>query len=150
MSVLIKKLSGRNMRNCNAKKHKISFWHLNDAAAPALMISYALGRVGCQISGDGDWGINNLKPKPFSWLPDWMWAYDYPNNINNEGIEIENSIFPDYNHKLENPVYPTPIYEMFMCFGLFAFIWREIKRLYCNVSGDSNSRSYSGYYMVRL
>ncbi|HLK31073.1 MAG TPA: prolipoprotein diacylglyceryl transferase family protein [Puia sp.] len=42
-----------------AKKHKISFWHLNDAAAPALMLAYGLGRIGCQVSGDGDWGIIN-------------------------------------------------------------------------------------------
>lgn len=41
------------------KRHKIGFWHLNDAAAPALMIAYAIGRMGCQISGDGDWGILN-------------------------------------------------------------------------------------------
>ena len=42
-----------------AKKHKIGFWHLNDAAAPALMLAYAVGRIGCQVSGDGDWGIYN-------------------------------------------------------------------------------------------
>jgi prolipoprotein diacylglyceryltransferase len=42
-----------------AKKHRIGFWQLNDAAAPALMLAYALGRIGCQVSGDGDWGILN-------------------------------------------------------------------------------------------
>ncbi len=42
-----------------AKKHKIGFWHLNDAAAPALMLAYAVGRIGCQVAGDGDWGIHN-------------------------------------------------------------------------------------------
>jgi phosphatidylglycerol:prolipoprotein diacylglycerol transferase len=42
-----------------ARKHKITFWHLNDAAAPALMLAYAVGRIGCQVSGDGDWGIYN-------------------------------------------------------------------------------------------
>jgi prolipoprotein diacylglyceryltransferase len=42
-----------------AKKHKITFWHLNDSAAPALMVAYAIGRIGCQVSGDGDWGIYN-------------------------------------------------------------------------------------------
>lgn len=42
-----------------AKKHKIGFWHLNDAAAPALMLAYAIGRIGCQVAGDGDWGIYN-------------------------------------------------------------------------------------------
>lgn len=42
-----------------ARKHKIGFWHLGDAIAPALMIAYAIGRLGCQVSGDGDWGILN-------------------------------------------------------------------------------------------
>src|SRR5580692_5482425 len=42
-----------------AKRHGIGFWQLNDAAAPALMLAYALGRIGCQVSGDGDWGIPN-------------------------------------------------------------------------------------------
>ncbi len=42
-----------------ARKHKIGFWHLNDAAAPALMLAYGTGRIGCQVAGDGDWGIMN-------------------------------------------------------------------------------------------
>ena len=42
-----------------AKKHKIPFLHLADATAPALMLAYAIGRIGCQVSGDGDWGIIN-------------------------------------------------------------------------------------------
>lgn len=42
-----------------ARKKKFSFAHLCDAAAPALMLAYGLGRLGCQFSGDGDWGIYN-------------------------------------------------------------------------------------------
>lgn len=42
-----------------AKKNGIGFWHLNDATAPGLMLAYAIGRIGCQVSGDGDWGILN-------------------------------------------------------------------------------------------
>jgi prolipoprotein diacylglyceryltransferase len=42
-----------------ARKHGIGFWHLNDAAAPGLMLAYAVGRIGCQVAGDGDWGILN-------------------------------------------------------------------------------------------
>jgi phosphatidylglycerol---prolipoprotein diacylglyceryl transferase len=40
-------------------KKGIKFWYLLDVAAPALMIAYAIGRIGCQVSGDGDWGIYN-------------------------------------------------------------------------------------------
>jgi len=42
-----------------ARKHKISVRHLADAIAPALLLAYAVGRIGCQVSGDGDWGILN-------------------------------------------------------------------------------------------
>lgn len=42
-----------------ARKHNISFWHLGDAVSPGLMLAYALGRIGCQVAGDGDWGILN-------------------------------------------------------------------------------------------
>jgi len=42
-----------------ASKKGINILHLTDAAAPALMIAYAIGRIGCQVAGDGDWGIYN-------------------------------------------------------------------------------------------
>ena len=41
------------------RKHKIGFIHLCDAIAPALLLAYAVGRIGCQVAGDGDWGILN-------------------------------------------------------------------------------------------
>lgn len=43
----------------HAHKKKINIRHLLDSFAPALMLAYAIGRLGCQISGDGDWGIYN-------------------------------------------------------------------------------------------
>lgn len=42
-----------------ARRKKIGIRHLIDAAAPALMIAYAIGRMGCHIAGDGDWGVFN-------------------------------------------------------------------------------------------
>lgn len=42
-----------------AYKKGIKITHLVDAAAPALMIAYAIGRIGCQVAGDGDWGVYN-------------------------------------------------------------------------------------------
>lgn len=42
-----------------AKKNQIPFKHLCDAAAPGLILAYGIGRLGCQIAGDGDWGIFN-------------------------------------------------------------------------------------------
>jgi len=42
-----------------AHKKGINLLHLTDSFAPALMIAYAIGRIGCQVAGDGDWGIYN-------------------------------------------------------------------------------------------
>ena len=111
-----------------AKKHNIGFWHLNDAAAPTLMLAYGLGRIGCQVSGDGDWGIANNNPKPFNWLPDWMWAYNYPNNVNEAGSPIPACV-GKYCNELIPPVYPTPFYEIVVCLLLFVLIWSLRKKL---------------------
>ena len=58
------------------RKRGLPSWHMMDAAAPGLIIGYAVGRIGCQLSGDGDWGINNPNPKPewLSWLPGSLWV----------------------------------------------------------------------------
>ncbi|HEY6504128.1 MAG TPA: prolipoprotein diacylglyceryl transferase [Chitinophagaceae bacterium] len=111
-----------------AKKHKIGFWHLNDAAAPALMLAYAVGRIGCQVAGDGDWGITNLKPKPFSWLPDWMWAYTYPHNVAKQGDPIPGCA-DKFCFELSQPAYPTPFYETVVCLILFFILWSFRKKL---------------------
>ena len=42
-----------------AVRKGIAFWHAADAFAPAMMIAYAIGRIGCQVAGDGDWGVYN-------------------------------------------------------------------------------------------
>jgi prolipoprotein diacylglyceryltransferase len=41
------------------RSKKIPSLQLCDAAAPGLMLAYATGRIGCQVAGDGDWGIFN-------------------------------------------------------------------------------------------
>ena len=111
-----------------AKKHKISFWHLNDAMAPTMMLAYSLGRIGCQVSGDGDWGIENTTAKPFSWLPDWMWSYTFPHNVNEVGVKINGCTDAKYCNELPLGVYPTSFYEIVGCFILFLLIWSLRKK----------------------
>ena len=106
--------------------------HVMDAVAPALILGYAVGRMGCQLSGDGDWGIVNELAKP-SWFffPDWMWAYDYPHNVADtfqRGIPIE-GCEAKYCTRLEKPVFPTPIYEIFASLGIFAILWSLRKKI---------------------
>lgn len=112
-----------------ARKHKIGFWHLNDALAPTMMLAYSMGRIGCQVSGDGDWGIVNNNPKPFSWLPDWMWSYKYPHNVNEFGDVKIPGCEGKYCNELAFGVFPTPLYEIIVCFLLFLLLMSLRKRL---------------------
>jgi prolipoprotein diacylglyceryl transferase len=111
-----------------ARKNKISVVHLCDSMAPVMMFAYAAGRIGCHMSGDGDWGIVNVHSKPFSWLPNWLWAYHYPHNVVGEGVPIPGCSGP-YCNQLVPPVYPTPLYEIIVCFILFLVLWYFRKRL---------------------
>lgn len=110
------------------KKFKISVIHFADAMAPTMLFAYAAGRIGCHMSGDGDWGIVNLHPKPFAWLPDWAWAYQYPHNVVNEGERIA-GCFGNYCNQLPLPVYPTTFYEIIGTFTLFLVMWSFRKRV---------------------
>lgn len=92
-----------------ARRHQAPLPLMLDAGAPALMLAYGIGRIGCQISGDGDWGVAVTDPAP-SWLPDWLWAQTYQGNI--AGIEIP-----------PPGVYPTPLYETLMAFAAFGILW---------------------------
>ena len=112
------------------KKKGIAPIHAFDACAPAMFAAYGIGRLGCQFSGDGDWGINNLTPKPdwLSFLPDWVWSYQYPGNVIHAGIPIPGC---EGSHctMLEFPVWPTPLYEAVMALSLFAFLWSIRKKI---------------------
>lgn len=90
-----------------------------DALAPGLMLAYGIGRIGCHLAGDGDWGIvADMSAKP-AWLPTWMWAETYPNNILNINL-------PDPG------VYPTSIYEFLAAALLFGVLWVFRKHPYKN------------------
>jgi len=108
-----------------AAKNGIKLIHTLDIGSPGMMIAYGVGRIGCQLSGDGDWGIANTSPKPnwLSWAPDWMWAFRFPHNVGDEGVIIPGCI-GKYCHQLPVPVYPTSFYESVICILLFFFLWK--------------------------
>lgn len=111
-----------------ARKHKIGVVHLADAMAPTMMFAYAMGRIGCQVSGDGDWGIVNNNPKPFAWMPDGLWSSVYAHNVIGEGVPIKDCV-GQYCNQLPMPVYPTALYEVIACLLLFGVLWILRKRI---------------------
>ena len=73
-------------------------WQLFDTAAVPLAVGYAVGRVGCQLSGDGDYGTHSDLP----------WAMSYP----------------DGTVPTTDTVHPTPVYET-LAMGLVGVVlWR--------------------------
>ncbi len=112
-----------------AHKKNIGKLYLVDAAAPGLMLAYGIGRIGCQLAGDGDWGIPNDAPMPewLSFLPEWVWAYDYPNNV--LGINLkEDFIYMGY-ESITGNAWPTPLYEAVASIALFFVLWGIRKKI---------------------
>jgi phosphatidylglycerol:prolipoprotein diacylglycerol transferase len=73
-------------------------WQLFDTAAVPLAVGYAIGRVGCQLSGDGDYGIPSDLP--------WAMAY------------------PDGTVPTTEEVHPTPVYETLAMGFAGLVLWR--------------------------
>jgi prolipoprotein diacylglyceryl transferase len=113
-----------------ANRNKIRFPFMLDVAAPGLILAYAVGRIGCQLAGDGCWGIVNTSPKPgwLGFLPDWMWSFKYPHNVIDEGLQILNCGSP-HCHVLAMPVFPTPFYETLLGLLIFGILWSLRKKL---------------------
>lgn len=94
-----------------------------DAVAPGLILGYGIGRIGCYLSGDGDWGVcSRLADKP-GFLPARLWSETFPRNILGENVLAGcGAGF--------NGVYPTMIYETAMCVAAFALLWALRKHPY--------------------
>ena len=101
----------------------IKVLHLCDSVAPGLILAYGIGRMGCQVAGDGDWGIPNDEPKPswLSFMPDWAWAYDYPNNVHH--INVKADFISMGLESITGKAYPTPLYEIAMSLLIFTGLW---------------------------
>lgn len=95
-----------------------------DIGSPGMMLAYGVGRMGCHLSGDGDWGVVNTAAKPtaLNWLPDSFWAFDFPHNVARQGRFIENCS-DSYCNVLLQPVFPTSLYESLICLAIFAGLW---------------------------
>ncbi len=64
-----------------------------------------------------------------SFLPNWLFAYTYPNNVNEDGIQLP-ECEDRYCRVLPQPVFPTPLYEVLMCGFLFLILWGLRKKIH--------------------
>jgi phosphatidylglycerol:prolipoprotein diacylglycerol transferase len=81
-----------------ARHYKIGMLTMLDAASPAAALGYGIGRIGCLISGDGDYGTPTNLP----------WGMSFPNGI-----------VPTMQR-----VHPTPIYEFLIALVIFWILWK--------------------------
>jgi phosphatidylglycerol---prolipoprotein diacylglyceryl transferase len=102
------------------KVKKIHIPHSFDCIAYSFVLALGIGRLGCHVSGDGDWGIPNTQPKP-AYLPQIVWANNYEHNIANDGVYMQGCT-EEHCMVLPQPVYPTSIYEFLECTAIFLIL----------------------------
>ena len=109
-----------------AKRKGVHRAHLADSVAPGLMLAYGIGRIGCYLSGDGDWGVcSSLAQKPAG-LPGWLWSETFPRNMLGGVDPVRyNAVERGAECVLANPtgVYPTMLYEFAMAAVLAGILW---------------------------
>lgn len=111
-----------------AWKNKIPILPFTDSLAPPFFIAYAVGRLGCQFSGDGCWGISVQGLTKPSFLPDFLWGNTYAHNVNRDGNLLITGCKEAYCNELTEPHLPTPLYETIIVTILFLIIWKFRKR----------------------
>ena len=86
------------------RRKNLPFLLVADLMAPLLLFGQGMGRIGCFLAGDGDYG-------PPADVP---WAMSFPN-----GVVPTNEL-----------VHPTPLYDTLLLFSLFALLWSLRKKNY--------------------
>src|SRR5271155_2052152 len=91
-------VASRIVKRNAAEGKSISFLTILDAGSPAAALGYGIGRIGCFLSGDGDYGIPTSLP----------WGMSFPNGL-----------VPTVER-----VHPTPLYEFIVACGIAWWLWR--------------------------
>ena len=103
-----------------ARNFKIPTLSFLDLSSPAAAVGYAIGRIGCLLSGDGDYGIPTTLP----------WGMSFPNGVV-PTIEC---------------VHPTPLYEFIIWLVIAAILWQAGKK---SLSGPgSKGEIFCGYLIL--
>jgi phosphatidylglycerol:prolipoprotein diacylglycerol transferase len=107
------------------RRKKLSFLMFADMVAPGLAIAYGIARIGCQLAGDGDYGIPTTFPL----------AMTYPHGTvstlsaaNPELAQRFTEIYPGVPVPADIPVHPAPLYELVLAIPVFLFLQLRRKK----------------------
>jgi phosphatidylglycerol---prolipoprotein diacylglyceryl transferase len=109
-----------------ARRYRVPLLEMFDAASPAAALGYGIGRIGCLISGDGDYG----KPTSLPW-----------------GMSFPHGLVPT-----TQKVHPTPIYELIAAIFIFWWLWEVGGRQARGGApvGDAKAKAKSPPFAARL
>lgn len=91
-----------------ANYFKVPLLEFFDICSPAAAVGYAIGRIGCLLSGDGDYG----RPTNLAW------GMSFPN-----GVVPTTDTCVQWGWAADCRVHPTPIYEFLIWMAIAAFLW---------------------------
>lgn len=106
------------------RSYDLSIPRFADAVAPGLMLGYGIGRIGCYLAGDGDWGVcSDLADKP-EWIPSWLWSEQFPRSILDGGNQyVRDASIIEKCGPAADGVYPTMLYETAMAVLITGILW---------------------------
>jgi phosphatidylglycerol:prolipoprotein diacylglycerol transferase len=93
-----------------ARKYRVPLLALMDSASPAAAVGYAIGRIGCLTSGDGDYGIPTTLP----------WGVRFPP----PALVPSDPVCSQFGFPQDCAVHPTPIYELIAGLAIAAVLWK--------------------------
>ncbi len=127
------------------RRKKVPYLRFLDALGMALIIAYGVGRIGCHLSGDGDYGYPTTLPwgtiyaqgtaKPSIMLEEYFqshpqeaatWHYDSL-KVSIAGIDRLGMRYSRFD--AVTPLHPTPVYEFILGVIGFGILWTLRKRL---------------------
>jgi phosphatidylglycerol:prolipoprotein diacylglycerol transferase len=103
-----------------ARRFRMRVLLMLDVASPAAALGYGIGRMGCLISGDGDYGIPTSLP----------WGMSFPNGI----------------VPTTQRVHPTPIYEFLIALAISWILWKVGGR--ASKTASTNGVVFASYLVL--
>jgi phosphatidylglycerol---prolipoprotein diacylglyceryl transferase len=102
-----------------ARHYRVPVLEFMDLCSPAAAVGYAIGRIGCLLSGDGDYGVPTKLP----------WGMSFPNGV----------------VPTTERVHPAPIYEFLIWMLIALILWRTGRRA---LDGEAPGKVFCAYLIL--